>query len=251
MLRKPDASQAPAVGESSGPSIIVKAEIGGAEQKAVIATGSGVNLMSKETANQYPVPMQKYEGTVYHAEGKQIRLLGKKTLPVCMGGRFVSDADFLVAPMLPVDVILGTSFLKSNQCSIDFQSGQLFTGKTESTAVRFDCVFKTQVTTNAIDHGPNEILVLTGYEGGFIEARSLSEWKVEPYKTRSMNVIIADGEGKLRDESFFISEATVPIRRPILLGVPVRSIRAMMRGGPTLCYRVRIGRIFNSQRGLW
>ena len=117
--------------------------------------------------------------------------------------------------------------------------------------MRFDCVFKTQVTTNTIDHGPNEILVLTGYEGGFIEARSLSEWKVEPYKTRSMNVIIADGEGKLRDESFFISEATVPIRRPILLGVPVRSIRAMMRGGPTLCYRVRIGRIFNSQRGLW
>ena len=80
------------VGESNCPSIIVKADIGGAERRAVVDTGSGVNLMSKEIAEQYPVPLQKYNGTVYHAEGKQIRLLDKKTLPVCMGGMFVCDA---------------------------------------------------------------------------------------------------------------------------------------------------------------
>ena len=121
-------------------------------------TGSGVYFMSKETAEQYPVPLQKYDGTVYQAEGKQIRLLGKETLPECMGGKFVCDADFLVAPMLPVDIILGTAFLKPYQCSIDFHAGQLFTVTTESSAVAFDCVFKTEVIANNIDQGPDEWL---------------------------------------------------------------------------------------------
>ena len=78
VLKRPGSSKATSVGESSGPSILVKADIGGAERRAVVDTGSGVNLMSKEIAEQYPVPLQKYDGTVYHAEGKQIRLLGKR-----------------------------------------------------------------------------------------------------------------------------------------------------------------------------
>ena len=168
VLKRPRSSKATSVGESSGPSILVKADIGGVERRAVVDTGSGVNLMSKEIAEQYPVPLQKYDGTVYHAEGKQIRLLGKKTLPVCMGGNFVCDADFLVAPMLPLDIILGTASLKPNQCSINFHTGRLFTGTTGSSAVAFDCVFKTEVTAITIDHGPSE---MSGFEGGFLTAR--------------------------------------------------------------------------------
>ena len=66
------------MGESCGLSILVKADTGGAERRSLLDTGSGVNLMSKEKSEQYPVPLLKYDGKVYRAEGKQIRLLGKK-----------------------------------------------------------------------------------------------------------------------------------------------------------------------------
>ena len=145
------------MGESSRRSILVKADIGGAEQKAVVDTGSGVNITSKDIAEQYPVSLQKYDGTVFHAEGKKIRLLGKKTWPVCIGGIFLCDADFLVAPMPPVDIILGAAFLKPNQCLIDFHTGRLFTGTTESGAVAFYCVFKTKVIANTIEHRPSKM----------------------------------------------------------------------------------------------
>ena len=163
-LKRPGSSKAKSVGESSGPSILVKADIGGAERRAVVDTGSGVNLMSKEIAEQYPVPLQKYDGTVYQAEVKQIRLLGKETMPVCKGGSFLCDANFLVDPMLPVDIILGKAFLKPHQCLIDFHTGRLFTGTTESSAVAFDCVFKSEVIANTIGHGPSE---MSGF-GGFL-----------------------------------------------------------------------------------
>ena len=142
------------MGESSGPSILVKTDIVGAERRAVVDTGSGVKLMSGEIAEQYPVPQQKCDGSVYHGVVKQIRLLGKKTLPVRMGCNFVCDADFPVASMLPVNIILDTSFLKPNQCSINFRAGRLFTGTTESSAVAFDCVFRTELIANTIDHWP-------------------------------------------------------------------------------------------------
>ena len=78
------------------------------------------------------------------------------------------DADFLVAPMLPVDIILGTAFLKPNQCSMDFHTGRFFTGTTESSAVAFDSVFTTEVIANAIDHGPSE---MSGFEWGFFDSQ--------------------------------------------------------------------------------
>ena len=109
VLKLPWSSKTTSAGEISGPSILVKADIVGAERRAVVETGGWENLMFKEKAEQYPVPLQKYDGTVYHAEGKQIRLPSTKTVPFCVGGRFVCDVDFLVAPMLPVDVIVGTA----------------------------------------------------------------------------------------------------------------------------------------------
>ena len=204
VLKRPWSSKATSVGESSGPS---KVDIGGAERRAVVDTGSGVNLMSKEIAEQYPVPLQKYDGTVYHAEGKQIRLLGKKILPVCMGGKFVCDADFLVARMLPVDIILGTAFLKPNQCSIDFHTGRFFTGTTESSAVAFDCVFKTEVIANTIDHGPSE---MSGFEGGFLTARCLNAIEIAPYGRLSVETEISESGVNMPQGNFLVSEMYRP-----------------------------------------
>ena len=215
VLKRPGSSKATSVGESCGPSILVKADISGAERRAVVDTGSGVNLMSKEIAEQYPVPLQKYDGTVYHAEGKQIRLLGKKTLPFCMGGKFVCDAGFLVAPMLPVNIILGTAFLKPNQCSIDFHTGRLFTGTTESSAVAFDCVFKTEEIANNIDHGPSE---MSGFEGGFLTARCLNAIEIAPYGRLSVEIEISESGVNLSQGNFLVSETNWP--KKSLLAIP-------------------------------
>ena len=67
VLKRPGSSKATSVGENSGPSMLVKVDIGGAETRAVVDTGSGVNLIYKQIAEQYPMPLQKYDGTVYHA----------------------------------------------------------------------------------------------------------------------------------------------------------------------------------------
>ena len=195
------------MGESGGPSILVKADIGGAERRTVMDTGSGVNLKFKELAEQYPVPLQKYDGTVYHAEGKHNRLLSKKTLPVCMGSKFVCDAEFLVAPMLPVDIISGTAFLKPNQCSIDFHTGRLFTGITESSAVAFDCVFKTKVIATTIDHGPGE---MRGFGGGFLTARCPNAINIAPYGRLSVKIEIMERGVNMSQGNFLVSEMNWP-----------------------------------------
>ena len=88
------------------------------------------------------------------------------------------DADFLVAPMLPLEINPGKAFLKLNQCSIDFHAGRLFNGTTESSAVAYDSVFKTELITNTIDHGPKE---MKGFEGGFLTARCLNAIEIAPY----------------------------------------------------------------------
>ena len=181
----------------------MKADIGRAERRAVVDTDSGVNLMSKEIADEYPVQTQKYDVIVYHAEGKQIRLLGKKTLPVCMGGKFVCDADFLVAPMLPLEINPGKAFLKLNQCSIDFHAGRLFTGTTESSAVAYDSVFKTELITNTIDHGPNE---MKGFEGGFLTARCLNAIEIAPYGRLSLETEISVSGVNMSRGKFLVSE---------------------------------------------
>ena len=166
----------------------MKADIGGAERRAVVDTDSGLNLMSKEITEQYPVPLQKHDRTVYHVEGKQVPLLGKKTGPVCMGGKFVCDADFLVAPMLPEEIIHSTAFRKPNQYSIDFHTGRLFTGTTQSSAVAFDCVFKAKKIANTIDHGPSE---MRGFEGGFLTAWCLNAIELAPYGRLSVEIEIS------------------------------------------------------------
>ena len=187
-LKRPGASKATSEGESSGTLILVAVYICGAERRAVVDTGSGVNLVSKEIAEQYPVPLQKYDVTVYHAEGKQIRLLGKTTLSRCMGGKIVCDADFLVAPKLPVDIILGAAFLKLKNCSIDFQTGRLFTGTTESSA---PIVYS--MIGNNFGRGPSE---MSGFEGGFLTARCINAIEIAPYGRLTVEIEISESGGK-------------------------------------------------------
>ena len=95
------------------------------------------------------------------------------------------DVDFLVAPMLPVDVILGTASLQLNLCLIAFLKDRLFSGATELNAVTFDCVFKTEVIANNIDHGPRG---MSGFEGGLLKARCLIAKEVEPYGRLSVEI---------------------------------------------------------------
>ena len=132
-----------------------------------------------------------------------------------MGGKFVCDAAFLVAPMLSVDIILGTVFLKPNQCSIDFHTGRLFTGTTESSAVAFDYVFKTEVIANTIDHGPSE---MSGFEGGFLTARCLNAIEIAPYGRLSSEIEISESGVNMSQGNFLVSEMSWP--KKSVLAIP-------------------------------
>ena len=213
--KRPGSSKATSMGEISGPSILLKDDIGGAEGRAIVDTGREVNLMSKEIAEQYPVPLQKYDMRMYHAEGKQIRLMGKKTSPVCINGKFVCDAELLVAPIMPVDLIFGTTFLKPIQCSIKFHKYRFFTGTTESSAVAFDCVFKTELIDNTIDHGPSE---MSGFEGGFLTARCLNAIEIAPYRRLSVEIEISENVVNAYQGSFLVLEMNRP--KKSLLPIP-------------------------------
>ena len=132
-----------------------------------------------------------------------------------MGGKFVCDVNFLVAPMLPVDIILGTAFLKPNQCSIDFHTGRLFTGTTESSVVAFGCVIKTEVIANTIDHGPSE---MSGFEGGFLTARCLNAIEIASYGRLSVAIEISESGVNMSQGNFLVSKMNWP--KKSLLAIP-------------------------------
>ena len=117
-----------------------------------------------------------------------------------MGGKFLCDADFLGARMLPVDSILGTAFLKPNQCSMDFHTVPTFTDKTESSAVAFDCVFKTDAIAKTIDHGPSEMSV---FEGNFLTSRCLNAIETPPYGRLSVEIEISESGVNMSRETFW------------------------------------------------
>ena len=124
-----------------------------------------------------------------------------------MGGKFVCNADFLVTLMLPVDIILGKVFLKPNQSSIDFHTGPLFTGTTESSAVTFDFVFKTEVIANTIDHGPSEMI---GSEGGFLTFECLNAIEIAPCGRLSVEIEISESGVNMSQGNFLVSEMNWP-----------------------------------------
>ena len=122
------------------------------------------------------------------------------------------DADFLVAPMLPVDIILGTAFLKPNQCSIDFHTRRLFTCITESSALALDCLFKTDVIANTI------LSEMSGFEVGFLTARCLNAIKLAPYGRLSVEIGISKCGVNLSQGNFLVSEMKWP--KKSLLAIP-------------------------------
>ena len=89
---------------------------------------------------------------------------------------------------------------KGTKCSIDFHTGRLSTGTTESSAVTFDCVFKTEVIANSIDHGPSE---MSGFQGGFLTARCLNAIETAPYGRLSVEIEVSEsGETCLKEISW-------------------------------------------------
>ena len=79
----------------------------------------------------------------------------------------------------------------------------IFTGNTESSAVAFDSVFKTEVIANAIDHGPGE---MSGFEGGFLIARCLNEIEIAPHGRLFVEIEISESGVNMSQGNFLVSE---------------------------------------------
>ena len=78
-----------------------------------------------------------------------------------------------------------------------------FARTTESSAVAFDCVFKTKVIANTFDHWPSE---MSGFEGGFLTARCLNAIELAPYGRLSVEIEISESGVNMSQGNFLVSE---------------------------------------------
>ena len=87
-------------------------------------------------------------------------------------------------------------------------TGQTFTGKTESSAVAFDCVFKTEVIANTIDHESSEMCV---FDGKIMTARCLNAIEIPPpYGTLSVEIEISESGVNKSRGNFLVSKTNWP-----------------------------------------
>ena len=130
-----------------GPTVYIDAKLNGKLHRALLDTGSKVNILSEQTYKLYSPPMllSDFHDTVLSATKDPFRILGKFTGVLAFGPGMVVQTEFLVTPGTDVPLILGTPILQENQMSIDFQSRQLMMG-TESSTVSLTFIWKTEKT---------------------------------------------------------------------------------------------------------
>ena len=128
-----------------GPTVYVDAKLNGKLHRALLDTGSKVNIISEQTYKLYSPPMllSDFHDTVLSATNDPFRILGKFTGVLAFGPGMVIQTEFLVTPDTDVPLILGTPILQENQMSIDSQSRQLMMG-TESSTVNLTFLWKTE-----------------------------------------------------------------------------------------------------------
>ena len=126
-----------------GPTVYVDAKLNRKVHRALLDTGSNVNIMSERAYKLYSPPMllNDFNYTVLSATNDPFRILGKFTGILAFGPGMVVQTEFLVTPDTNVPLILGTPILQENQMSIDFQARQLMMG-TESSSVNLTFLWK-------------------------------------------------------------------------------------------------------------
>ena len=115
---------APAVSTRSRQNIqhaVLPVFINGAKTIACLDTGAGKNYIAEARLSDLEkaaIENTPLEGPVRHAGGGKMKLLGKLSTSLEIGGRNFGLVPFIVARRLPVDAILGNEFITRNVAAL-------------------------------------------------------------------------------------------------------------------------------------
>lgn len=122
--------------DSERKKIVVEGSLDNKRANILLDSGSDLNLISEATYQATGCkPRKQHNGVIYGVDGDPVKINGAVSLEVKIGNLAVL-AEFIVAPNLNIDAIIGSNFLQDHQCALDFHTKRLFTG-TESSAVPF------------------------------------------------------------------------------------------------------------------
>ena len=142
----------------------------GRKHKALVDTGSNVNILSEKAYSQYE-QRSKLRPFVLSATNDPFEILGVFTGEITFDTWVKVKADLLVTPNTDVPLILGTQVMEENKVSIDFHSKQLMMEK-ESNVVNLQFAYKLEVPMHVhlceteAESGPDQIKTTEETEHG-------------------------------------------------------------------------------------
>ena len=147
-----------------GPTVYVMVDLGGQKHKALVDTGSNVNILSEKTYSQYEQrsKLRPFREQVLSATNDPFEILGVFTGEIKFDTGVKVKANLLVTPNTDVPLILGTRVIEENKVSINFHSKQLMMEK-ESNVVNLQFAYKPEVSRHVhlceteAESGPDQI----------------------------------------------------------------------------------------------
>ena len=103
-----------------GPTVYVMADLDGHKHKALVDTGSNVNILSEKTYSQYEQrsKLRPFREQVLSATNDPFEILGVFTGEITFDTGVKVKADLLVTPNTDVPLIFGTQVMEENKVSI-------------------------------------------------------------------------------------------------------------------------------------
>ena len=129
-----------------GPRLYVMINLDGQKHKALVDTGSNVNILSEKAYSQYEQrsKLRPFREQVLSATNDPFEILGVFTGEITFDTLVEVKADLLVTPNTDMHLILGIQVMEENKVSIDFHSKQLMMEK-ESNVVNLQFAYKLEV----------------------------------------------------------------------------------------------------------
>ena len=114
-----------------GPTVYVIVDLHEQKHKALVDTGSNVNILSEKGYSQYEQrsKLRRFREQVLSATNDPFEILGVFTGEITFDIGVKVKADLLVTPNTDVPSILGTQAMEENKVSINFHSMQLMMKK--------------------------------------------------------------------------------------------------------------------------
>ena len=114
-----------------GSTVYMTVDLDGRKHKALVDTGSNVNILSEKAYSQYEQrsKLRPFREQVLSATNDPFEKLGVFTGEITFDTGVKVKADLLATPNTDVSLLLGTQVMEENKVSIDFHSKQLMMEK--------------------------------------------------------------------------------------------------------------------------